>query len=189
MATIRRQATDRTVTDPILSARAITKRFPGVLALDIVDLVLLPGEVHALVGENGAGKSTLIKVLGGQHQPTSGAIEVRGSAMTFADPLQSQEAGISVINQEFNLIPQLSIASNIFLGREPRRRGGLIDWPRVNESAAKVLRERLGVETKPELARRVPQRRRQAAGRGGQGALAGFQRDDHGRAHGRTQQR
>ena len=150
MATIRRQATDRTVTDPILSARSITKRFPGVLALDSVDLELLPGEVHALVGENGAGKSTLIKVLGGQHQPTSGAIEVRGSAMTFADPLQSQEAGISVINQEFNLIPQLSIASNIFLGREPRRRGGLIDWPRVNESAAKVLRE-LGLETKPEL--------------------------------------
>ncbi len=138
------------MTEPILSAQHITKRFPGVLALDDVDLELQPGEVHALVGENGAGKSTLIKVLGGQHEPTSGTIEVRGETATFADPLQSQQAGISVINQEFNLIPQLSIATNIFLGREPRRRGGFIDWPLVKRRATELLSE-LGLETKPDL--------------------------------------
>jgi ribose transport system ATP-binding protein len=136
--------------EPILAAHHITKRFPGVLALDDVDLELLPGEVHALVGENGAGKSTLIKVLGGQHEPTSGTIEVRGHQVDFSDPLRSQQAGISVINQEFNLIPQLSIATNIFLGREPRRRGGLIDWPLVDRRSAELLRE-LGLEIKPGL--------------------------------------
>ena len=136
--------------EPILVAQHITKRFPGVLALDDVDLQLLPGEVHALVGENGAGKSTLIKVLGGQHQPTTGSISVKGEIVTLDDPLQSQRAGISVINQEFNLIPQLSIATNIFLGREPRRRGGLIDWPLVNRQAASILSE-LGLDTKPNL--------------------------------------
>ena len=138
------------MTDPILVAEHITKRFPGVLALDDVDLELQPGEVHALVGENGAGKSTLIKVLGGQHEPTAGQILVRGEAVTFHDPQQSQRAGISVINQEFNLIPQLSIAGNIFLGREPRRRGGLIDWPVINRRAGEMLSE-LGLETKPDL--------------------------------------
>ena len=138
------------MTDPILVAQDITKRFPGVLALDGVDLELQPGEVHALVGENGAGKSTLIKVLGGQHEPTSGQIVVKGKIVDFHDPLQSQQAGISVINQEFNLIPQLSIASNIFLGREPRRRGGLIDWPTINRRAAQMLSE-LGLETRPDL--------------------------------------
>ena len=138
------------MSDRILAAHAITKRFPGVLALDAVDLELLPGEVHALVGENGAGKSTLIKVLGGQHAPSSGSIEVRGQTVSFSDPLQSQQAGISVINQEFNLIPQLSIATNIFLGREPRRRGGLIDWPLVNRQAGELLRQ-LGLDTKPDL--------------------------------------
>ncbi len=136
--------------EPILVAQHITKRFPGVLALDDVDLELLPGEVHALVGENGAGKSTLIKVLGGQHRPTAGTISVKGESVTFDDPLQSQRAGISVINQEFNLIPQLSIATNIFLGREPRRYGGLVDWPLVNRQAAQIL-SGLGLDTKPKL--------------------------------------
>lgn len=138
------------MSQPILTANDITKRFPGVLALDGVDLELLPGEVHALVGENGAGKSTLIKVLGGQHSPTSGTIEVRGRVVEFSDPLQSQQAGISVINQEFNLIPQLSIATNIYLGREPRRLGGLIDWPLINRQAADLLRQ-LGLDIKPDL--------------------------------------
>jgi ABC-type sugar transport system ATPase subunit len=138
------------VSQPILTANDITKRFPGVLALEGVDLDLLPGEVHALVGENGAGKSTLIKVLGGQHPPTSGSIEVRGRIVEFSDPLQSQQAGISVINQEFNLIPQLSIATNIYLGREPRRLGGLIDWPLINRQATDLLRQ-LGLDIKPDL--------------------------------------
>ena len=115
-----------------------------------VDLQLLPGEVHALVGENGAGKSTLIKVLGGQHQPTSGSILVDGREVRFDDPMQSQRAGISVINQEFNLIPQLTIAANIFLGpRAPR--GGAASWTGRTSTAVppSILRE-LGLETRPE---------------------------------------
>jgi ABC-type sugar transport system ATPase subunit len=137
------------LSEPILEARRITKQFPGVLALDKVDLQLLPGEVHALVGENGAGKSTLIKILGGQHQPTAGAILVDGREAHFDDPVQSQRAGVSVINQEFNLIPQLTIAANIYLGREPRRWGGFMDWGRVNRGAATILRE-LGLDIRPE---------------------------------------
>ena len=137
------------MSEPILEARQICKQFPGVLALSDVDLQLLPGEVHALVGENGAGKSTLIKVLGGQLQPTSGSMFVDGHEVRFDDPMQSQRAGISVINQEFNLIPQLTIAANIFLGREPRRRRGFMDWPHINGSSATILRG-LGLDVRPE---------------------------------------
>ncbi|MCC7206659.1 MAG: sugar ABC transporter ATP-binding protein [Anaerolineae bacterium] len=136
--------------EPILVATQITKHFPGVRALDNVDLELLPGEVHALVGENGAGKSTLIKVLGGQHRPTSGALLMNGQPVHFDNPLQAQTAGISVIHQEFNLIPQLSIAENIFLGREPVRAGGLIDWGQIRERSAAILKE-LGLDISPNL--------------------------------------
>ncbi|MCC6616119.1 MAG: sugar ABC transporter ATP-binding protein [Anaerolineae bacterium] len=136
--------------EPILIAKQISKQFPGVLALDNVDLELFPGEVHALVGENGAGKSTLIKVLGGQYQPTSGTLVMKGETVHFDNPMQSQAAGISVINQEFNLIPQLSIAENIFLGREIRRATGLIDWKVMNARAASVLQE-LGMSASPRL--------------------------------------
>jgi ABC-type sugar transport system ATPase subunit len=136
--------------EPILEASQISKRFPGVLALDAVDLELLPGEVHALVGENGAGKSTLIKIVAGQHRPTSGSLRLNGREIQFDDPLQSQRAGISVINQEFNLIPELAIATNIFLGREPKRAGGLIDWPRVNRESAELLKG-LGLDIRPTL--------------------------------------
>ncbi len=135
---------------PILEARQISKQFPGVLALDRVDLDLIPGEVHALVGENGAGKSTLIKILAGQYQPTAGTIHLNGAPVHFDNPMQSQAAGISVINQEFNLIPELSIAENIFLGREPRLRTGLIDWKTMNARAAQLLQE-LGLAVSPKL--------------------------------------
>jgi ABC-type sugar transport system ATPase subunit len=138
------------VTEAVLTAQHISKQFPGVLALDDVDLELMPGEVHALVGENGAGKSTLIKVRAGRHHPSSGTLRVKGQEAHFDDPLQSQQAGISVINQEFNLIPQLSIATNIYLGREPKRAGGLIDWPQVNRKSAEVLKG-LGLDIKPTL--------------------------------------
>jgi ABC-type sugar transport system ATPase subunit len=136
--------------EPILIAKQISKQFPGVLALDNVDLELFPGEVHALVGENGAGKSTLIKVLGGQHRPTSGTLIMNGRPVHFDNPRQSQSAGISVINQEFNLIPQLTIAENIFLGREPRHATGLIDWKTINEHSASLLRE-LGMTVSPRM--------------------------------------
>lgn len=134
--------------EPILAAQHITKQFPGVRALDDVDMDLAPGEVHALVGENGAGKSTLVKILGGQLRPTSGAILLRGREIHFDTPLQAQAAGVSVINQEFHLVPQLTVAENIFIGREPKRGPGLIDWNSINRRSAAVLYE-LGLNVSP----------------------------------------
>jgi galactofuranose transport system ATP-binding protein len=130
--------------DPILKVRRVTKRFPGVLALDGVSLELRPGEVHALVGENGAGKSTLIKVITGVYRPDEGQIFLGGEEVSFAEPRESQAAGISTIYQEINLIPLLSVAQNIFLGREPRGSLGLIDRDRINREAAEIL-ERYGI--------------------------------------------
>ncbi len=126
--------------ETILAASRISKQFPGVRALDNVDFDLAPGEVHALVGENGAGKSTLIKIFGGLLQPTSGTILLNGQPVHFDNPLQSQEAGISVITQEFNLVPQLTVAENIFLGREPRR-AGLLDRRTIAARCSQVLQE------------------------------------------------
>jgi monosaccharide-transporting ATPase len=129
---------------PILEAREVTKRFPGVLALDGVSFQLRPGEVHALVGENGAGKSTLIKVLTGVYQPDEGQVLFGGEEVAFASPRDSQAAGISTIYQEINLIPMRSVAQNVFLGREPRSRLGLLDTDRMNQGAAEIL-ERYGI--------------------------------------------
>ena len=129
---------------PILEAREVTKRFPGVLALDRVSFQLKPGEVHALVGENGAGKSTLIKVLTGVYQPDEGQVLFNGEEASFASPRDSQAAGISTIYQEINLIPMRSVAQNVFLGREPRSRFGLLDTDRMNREAAEIL-ERYGI--------------------------------------------
>jgi galactofuranose transport system ATP-binding protein len=137
-----------TLAEPILVARNICKQFPGVRALDDVEIDLLPGEVHALLGENGAGKSTLIKIIGGLYTPTSGSLTLDGHPVHFANPLQSQAAGISVITQEFNLVPQLTVAENIFLGREPALRSGLIDWKRINLQSAGIL-DGLGLRVSP----------------------------------------
>jgi ribose transport system ATP-binding protein len=130
--------------DPILEVRRATKRFPGVLALDEVSFELMPGEVRALVGENGAGKSTLIKIITGVYSPDEGQIFFKGEEVAFSEPRESQEAGISTIYQEINLIPLLSVAQNVFLGREPRNRLGLIDRDRMNREAAEIL-ERYGI--------------------------------------------
>lgn len=127
--------------EPILVASEISKQFPGVQALDRVDFDLVPGEVHALVGENGAGKSTLVKVFGGLLQPTSGTLRLNGERVHFDNPLQSQAAGISVIAQEFALVPQLSIAENIFLGREPTLRSGLLNRRHIRQKSSEVLKE------------------------------------------------
>ncbi|HTF09879.1 MAG TPA: ATP-binding cassette domain-containing protein, partial [Asanoa sp.] len=124
---------------PVLEVRAVTKRFPGVRALDAVDMAVLPGEVHALVGENGAGKSTLIKVLTGVYQADDGEVLYRGERVSFARPLDAQRAGISTIYQEVNLVPLMSVARNLFLGREPRTRFGLLDIGRMNRDAAETL--------------------------------------------------
>ena len=126
-------------TTPALAVKNLSRRFPGVLALDTVSFDVMPGEVHALVGENGAGKSTLINMLAGVIQPSSGTIEINGKRVTFPDPASAQRAGIGVIFQEFNLLPHLSVAENIFLNREPRR-GMIVDWPSLYRQAAEVIK-------------------------------------------------
>ncbi|MET8862395.1 sugar ABC transporter ATP-binding protein [Nonomuraea sp. NPDC004580] len=123
---------------PVLTMSGIGKRFPGVTALDGVNLRLLPGEVHALMGENGAGKSTLIKVLTGVYAADAGTIELGGAPVAFASPLEAQQAGISTVYQEVNLCTNLSVAENILLGREPRRLGR-VDWRRMRARAGELL--------------------------------------------------
>ncbi|MEJ3749398.1 sugar ABC transporter ATP-binding protein [Actinomycetes bacterium KLBMP 9797] len=117
----------------------ISKEFPGVKALSDVDFRLLPGEVHALMGENGAGKSTLIKVLTGVYGIDQGRIVLDGAEVRFAGPLQAQHAGVSTVYQEVNLCANLSVAENIFIGREPRR-FGKIQWSKMQARAAELLR-------------------------------------------------
>ncbi len=124
---------------PVLEVRAVVKRFPGVLALSDVDLALLPGEVHGLVGENGAGKSTLIKLLTGAYRPDGGELRHRGTAVSYGSPREAQDDGISTIYQEVNLVPLMSVARNLFLGREPRTRLGLIDSRRMSRDADELL--------------------------------------------------
>jgi monosaccharide-transporting ATPase len=122
----------------LLRMTGIRKQFPGVTALDGVDFRLFPGEVHALMGENGAGKSTLIKVLTGVEGVDAGSIELAGAAVAFAGPDQAQLAGVSTVYQEVNLCPNLSVAENILLGREPRR-FGRIQWSRMRKRAEELL--------------------------------------------------
>ncbi|TDD11142.1 sugar ABC transporter ATP-binding protein [Nonomuraea diastatica] len=131
--------------EAVLEAREVSKRFPGVLALDGVSLALRPGEVHALVGENGAGKSTLIKVFTGVYQPDGGELRHQGEPAAFGTPMDAQRAGISTIYQEVNLVPMMSVARNLLLGREPRR-FGVIDAAAMNGEAERVLAG-YGVET------------------------------------------
>lgn len=123
----------------VLVATALGKSFPGVVALSEVDLTLAAGEVHALVGENGAGKSTLIKVLTGVHSPDAGTLTYAGSPVSFARPGDAQDAGIATVYQEVNLVPLQSVASNLFLGREPRTRLGLVDFRAMNAAATTLL--------------------------------------------------
>jgi simple sugar transport system ATP-binding protein len=130
---------------PILSTTGITKRFPGVLALDSVDFTLHNGEIHALMGQNGAGKSTLIKVLTGLYPADSGQILLAGKPIAPRTPQQAQAAGISTVYQEVNLVPQLSVAENLYLGRQPLLGGFKIRWRSLYEKAAVALR-RLEIE-------------------------------------------
>ena len=114
-----RDVTDATMTEPLLRMAGISKRFPGVLALDNVDFEVAPGEIHALLGENGAGKSTLLKILSGAQQPDGGTISFDGQTVTMATPHDAQRLGIVTIYQEFTLAPNMTIAENVFIGREP----------------------------------------------------------------------
>jgi ribose transport system ATP-binding protein len=122
-----------------LEAVEVSKVFAGVTALDAVTFSVQPGSIHALIGENGAGKSTLIKVLTGAYKPDGGEIRYQGKPVSFSRPSDSQDTGISTVYQEVNLIPKLSIAQNIYLGREPRTRLGLIDSKRMQKEARTLL--------------------------------------------------
>ncbi|KPP87555.1 MAG: ribose transport system ATP-binding protein [Rhodobacteraceae bacterium HLUCCA08] len=113
---------------PALRLEGITKTFPGVKALDDVSFAVMPGEVHALMGENGAGKSTLMKVLGGIYQPNAGRIVVGEEQAVMTNPLEAKSKGIVFIHQELSLAEELSVAENIYLGELPRKRFGMVDW-------------------------------------------------------------
>ncbi|MFO1035740.1 MAG: sugar ABC transporter ATP-binding protein [Geminicoccaceae bacterium] len=128
-----------TDTAPLLAMQGVEKRFSGVPALSGASLEVAPAEVHALVGQNGAGKSTMIKILTGAYTRDVGEILFEGRPVAFGSPEAAQRGGISTIYQEINLIPFRSVAENVFLGREPRRLG-LLDWKRMNDGAAALLR-------------------------------------------------
>ena len=133
----------------LLCARGVGKRFAGVTALDGVDFDLRAGEVHALVGENGAGKSTLMKILSGVHTDYDGDIRVRGERLRFTSVRDAERAGVAIIHQELNLVPELGVAANVFLGREPLIAGLILDR-RTMVAAGRRLLGRLGIELDPE---------------------------------------
>lgn len=134
----------------ILKVENISKSFPGVKALDHVSFDLRKGEVHALVGENGAGKSTLMKILSGVYQPDEGMIYLKGNPVTFRNSAQARDAGIGIIYQELNLIPHLSVAANIFIGREPLTRFFTLDEKKMN-GIAEVMLNRLNIKLDPTI--------------------------------------
>ncbi|MET7507763.1 sugar ABC transporter ATP-binding protein [Streptomyces albidoflavus] len=133
--------------DELLRIENIRKTFPGVVALDSVDFDLRRGEVHVLLGENGAGKSTLIKMLSGAYRPDSGTIYAEGREVRIQSAQDAERLGIATIYQEFNLVPDLTVAENIFLGRQPRR-FGLIDRKKMEADAEELL-ARVGVQVSP----------------------------------------
>ncbi len=135
-------------TDVLLEARGISKTFPGVRALDNVQITVRAGRLNALLGENGAGKSTMMNILAGVFPPDAGEIFLAGRPVRFTNPRAAQEAGIAIIFQELNLVPHLSVAENIFLGSEPRNRAGLLDTARMNREAAALL-ARLELDADP----------------------------------------
>src|SRR5207237_10554557 len=125
----------------IISIQHVTKRLPGVLALDDVSFDIEAGELHAVVGENGAGKSTLMKILSGVLTDFEGELSLRGQPVRFRSTRDAEDAGISIIHQELNLVEDLSAAANIFLGREKRHFFGLLDDRAMEEAAGHLLAE------------------------------------------------
>jgi ribose transport system ATP-binding protein len=130
---------DSSAAAALLEARGICKSFPGVRALDNVDITVHAGRLNALLGENGAGKSTLMNILAGVFPPDQGEIRIDGLLARFRTPRDAQDAGVSIIYQELNLVPELSIAENIFLGREPRNGFGLIDYRTMHAQARQLV--------------------------------------------------
>jgi ribose transport system ATP-binding protein len=134
-----------TTIEPLLALQGATKRFGGATALENVDFELLPGEIHGLVGENGAGKSTLMKILSGVHSPDEGELLLRGETVRFNSPADAKARGIGMIYQELTGMPALTVAENVFLGRQLTNRVGLVNWKRMNREAASQLRS-LGID-------------------------------------------
>ncbi len=133
--------------DIVLKLEDISKTFPGVKALDKVKFELMKGEVHALCGENGAGKSTLMKIISGAQAYTTGTITFEGKIIHYRSTEEAQKHGISMIYQEFNLVPNLTVGENIYIGRQPKR-NGLIDWKRMEDDARLILRK-VGLDIDP----------------------------------------
>jgi len=135
-------------TGPVLSLRQAAKAFGAVQALVEGFIDLYPGEAHGLVGENGAGKSTLVKILGGVYQPDAGELLIGGEPVTFAGPASARAAGVAIIYQEPTLFPDLSVAENIFMGRQPVRAARRIDRGAMNREAVAIFAQ-LGVALDP----------------------------------------
>ena len=125
--------------DPLIRISAVTKRFPGVVALDNVSFDILPGELHSICGENGAGKSTLMKILSGVQTEYEGDLYLKNEKVRFNGTRDAEAAGISIIHQELNLVEELSAAANIFLGRERRSGLGLLNDRAMQEEAQQLL--------------------------------------------------
>ena len=136
------------MTEPILELEDVSKAFPGVRALDGVRLELYPGEITALVGENGAGKSTLVKILTGIYQPDAGSLRLDGRPLALASPQAALAAGITAIHQETVMFDELSVAENVFIGHQPRRAMGLVDWAAMRRRTRAILVQ-LEVELDP----------------------------------------
>ena len=135
---------------PLLNLRSIAKAFPGTQALNGVDFSLYAGEVHALIGENGAGKSTLIKIIAGLYQPDAGTLEVEGQLVEFHSPADSLAHRIKVVYQELDLVPDLSIAENVFLGNLPKKAFRIVDWNELRARTSELLHD-LGLDIDPEM--------------------------------------
>ncbi len=138
-----------TSNQPLWELESLSKYFPGVKAIDGIDLKIYPGEIHGLVGENGSGKSTLVKCLSGVHLPTSGRIYHKGQPITIHDPLVARSLGVATIFQELSLVPSMTVAENVFLGHLPKRRRApvVVDWAEIGRRSEQLL-ERLGIRLK-----------------------------------------
>ncbi len=134
--------------DPYLSFRGIGKTFPGVNALTDISFDCYAGQVHALMGENGAGKSTLLKILSGNYTPTTGTLAIRGEEVAFADTTAALNAGVAIIYQELHLIPEMTVAENIYLGQLPHK-SGVVNRSLLNYEAGLQLRH-LGLDVDPQ---------------------------------------
>ena len=137
-----------TESQPILSMRHITKRFPGVVALDDVSFDVYSGQIHCLVGENGAGKSTLMKIMSGVYIAFDGEIFLDNRSVHFGSTREAQNVGIGMIHQELNLVPELTVFENVFLGREYQNRIGIVDRQRMRQDTKKLL-QNFGLDVDP----------------------------------------